>query len=552
MITSLLSLLSAAGPAGPAPALPPTPAFHAIAFVTDPLSHGMVGDSLLSLNECIQLHNGTLLVTQLSPAEQIQVSLLPGTGLNANVTWIEIDSEATPTITIQQDLESIIDTPFGLFIRGSGGAAVLDFSAPAVTRGMHSTSNNLILQGLVFQDAPYGLDVVQTDVTGQPGCTLSDCSFENLPQFGVRVTGSLAGGVGRLIMEDCLFDNVGDAVAVHETAADRTTIFESRDVQILGATNGFDFAVGTGGTARFTLDRVIVECTGVGIDLVAPNTNGRPLLLEGTHTRVRAATCARLDGANDAVTWMQCAMWNLLATPGGTALELGANGNQVYGAINEFRCVGDVTIATGGTVLPLNVRNMRSKDGTVTMSTSTTQTLAVTESRFSNCTTETTGTGSVSIADSCFIGGVLGGSSPAGSLLVSNSFIDNAGAGVTATQSLPQAQLGAMEVSPDDPALGSPITFVADLPAGLACVFVLGEVAPIVPLLPSPFFVYVEPLQFVSLAGVYTGQQSTSWSAPNLPQFRGYDLVVQQVVLPLASTQAPSLQLPPGWRFVLQ
>ena len=88
--------------------------------------------------------------------------------------------------------------------------------------------------------------------------------------------------------------------------------------------------------------------------------------------------------------------------------------------------------------------------------------------------------------------------------------------------------------------------------AGLACVFVLGEVAQIVPVLPSPFYVYVEPLQFVSLPGIYTGQQSTSWSVPNLPQLRGYELVVQQVVLPLASTQAPPLQLPPGWRFVLR
>jgi hypothetical protein len=48
------------------------------------------------------------------------------------------------------------------------------------------------------------------------------------------------------------------------------------------------------------------------------------------------------------------------------------------------------------------------------------------------------------------------------------------------------------------------------------------------------------------------GQQSTQWSVPNSLLFRGYDLVVQPVVLPLTATQAPALQLPPGWRFVLR
>lgn len=548
MITSILSLLSVGGLTGPGSA----PAFHAVAFINDPLSHGVVGDNLLSLNEGIQLHNGTLTVAQLSLAEQLQVSLLPGTGGNANVTWLEIDSEFTPTITIEQDLDSIIDTPFGLFIRGSGGAPVLDFSGVSITRGIHSTSNNLILQDIAIHDAPYGLDVTQTDVTGQPGCTLNGCKFENLATFGVRVTGTQVGGVGRLILEECTFDNVTNAVVLDETAADRSTIFESRDVCITGADVGFDMSVGTGGNGRFTFDRLIAECASVGIDIAAPPTSGRPVLIEGTHARVRAPICARLNGASDAVTWMQCSMWNLLAPVGGTALELGAVGHQVYGDLNEFRCVGDVTIGTGGIAQPLNVRNMRSKDGAVTFSTTPAQSFAITESRFTNCTTDSVGTGAVSLDGSCFVGGVLGGSSPAGSFLADNSYIANAGVGVTATQSLSQAQLGSMEVSPDDGVLGGSVSFLADLPAGLVCAFVLGEVANFVPLFPAPFYVYVEPAQYVFLPGIYLGQQSTQWSVPNSLLFRGYDLVVQPVVLPLTATQAPALQLPPGWRFVLR
>lgn len=553
MITSILSLLSIGGPTGPEPSSRPVPApaFHAIAFVTDSLSHGVVGDGLLSLNEAIRLHNGTLTVSQMSVAEQLQLSLLPGTGVTSDITWIEIDAEFLPTITIEQNLESIANSTFGLFIRGSGGVPVLDFTAAAVTQGIHSTSSNLILQDLHLQGGPYGLDVSQPDVTGQPGCSLSGIVFDNQSQFGLRVTGNAASAIGRLIVEKCDFINVPDAIAFDETLADRTTIFEARDVRITGAVDAIDLAVGTGGTARFTFERVIIECSGVGIDLLAPATNGRPLLIEGNHTRVRAPICARFDGSNDAVTWMQCGMWSLLATPGGTALELGVVGNQVYGDINEFRCVGDVTVATGGTVPSLQVRNIRCKDGTVTLSTTASQTLAITESRFRNCTTDTAGTGAVSLDNSSFESGSLGLSSATGLLQATGCFIANAGAGVTASQSLTQAHLGSMEVAPDDGVIGGSVQIFADLPAGLVCVFTLGDVPDILPVLPAPFHVYLDTAGFVFLPGVYTGQQSTSWAVPNLFQFRGYDLIVQSVVLPLGGVQAPALQLPPGWRFVL-
>jgi hypothetical protein len=551
MITSILSLLSVGVLTGSGPSATSKPAFHAIAFVNDPLSHGAVGDNLLSLNEAIRLHNGTLTVGQMSAAEQLQMSLLPGTGVTTDITWIEIDAEFTPMITIEQDLDSIVNTTFGLFIRGSGGVPKFNFTGAAVTRGIHSTSNNLILQNLHLIGGIYGLDVSQSDVTGQPGCSLDGVIFDNHTQYGLGVTGTLASAIGRLIIEDCEFINVPDAIELDETPADRTTIFEARDVRITGAGDAIDLAVGTGGTARFTFDRVIIECSGVGIDLHAPATSGRPLLIEGNHTRVRAPVCARFDGANDAVTWMQCGMWSLLATTGGTALDLGVVGNQVYGDINEFRCDGDVNIATGGTVQPLSLRNMRCKNGTVSMSTTASQALAITESRFRNCTMDTAGPGAVTLGNSSFEGGSLGQSSLPGLLQATGCFIANAGAGVTANQSLTQAHLGSMEVVPDDGVIGGSIQFFADLPPGLVCAFAVGNVPDVLPVLPAPFHVYLDITGFVFLPGVYAGQQSALWAVPNLPQFGGHNLIVQSIVLPLGGVQAPALQLPPGWRFVL-
>ena len=553
-MTCFLTVLACAGLSGPslaAPAAPHSPpAFHQIAFVNDVLSHGVVGDGFLSLNEAIQLHNGTLTVGQLSLAEQAQVSLLPGS-VTVDVTWIDIDSEAIPSISLQQDLESIINTPFGLFLRGAGGRVTLDLSAPGVTRGIHSTSSSLVVQGFKFVGGVAGMEVIQADATGQPGCTVIDCVFEDLTQFGLRVVGTLAGGVGRLIVEDCSFINVPDAVAFDESPADRTTIFEARDVRIEGAVNGFDFSCGSGGTARFTLDRCEVVCSGTGVEVTSPSTSGRPTLVEGVHLRVRAPLCARIDGASDAVTWMQCAMWSLLAPTGGVALELGEVGDQIYGDLNELRCDGDVTVAAGGAPLPLMVRNMRCRDGAVAFSTQTPQQLSVTESRFTGCVVESFGSGPVSLTGSSFEGGSVGAATAAGLLQASGCYVANPGASLAATASLTQPQLGSLEVSPDDVALGGTLQLQFDLPAGLVGALALGTVPQFLPFYPAPYYVYMDPAAIVFLPGIFTGQQSAVWQAPSQPTLIGAQVMVQAAVLPL-SIQAPAVQLPPGWRFELR
>lgn len=551
---SLLSVLTCAGlsgaPADLADAHRPPAAFHQIAFVSDPLSHGTVGDGLLSLNEAIRLHNGTLDVALLSLAEQNQVSLLPGS-VTTDVTWIEIDSEAIPMITLQQDLESIVNTPFGLFIRGSGSRVNLDLSAPGVTRGIHSTSSSLIVQGLGFVGGVAGLEVVQADATGQPGCTVIRCKFENLSQFGVRVEGTLPGGVGRLIVEDSTFVNVSDALVFDESPAGRTTIFEARDVRMEGVVNGFDFDCGGGGTARFTLDRCVVEASATGLDVTAPVVNGRSMLVEGTHLRVRASLCAKIDGAADTVLWADGSMWSLLAPAGGTSLQLGGVGQQVYGDLRELRCAGDVSIASGAAPLPLNIRNMRARDGAVALSTQPGQSLTVSESRFVDCDIDSFGTGAVVLSGSSFEGGSVGASTPAGLLQADGCFLSTPGPGVVVTSALAQAHLGSLDPLQDDVVLGGTLQLQVDLPTGLVGAVALGEVPQFLPLAPAPYYLYVDPAGVFFLPGLYSGQQVASWQAPIQPLLYGAQLVVQAVVLPIG-IQAPPIQFPPGWRLELR
>ncbi len=543
----MLALVAAGS--GPWPGHSSAP-WHAVAFVNDPLSHGTLGDSLLSLNEAIRLHNGTLLYAQLSAAEQAQLSLIPGTGATTDVTWIDIDGSNTPVITIQQDLDPVLDTTFGLLIKGFGDRPVLDFSAPNLTRGLFAPANALTLQDLVLLGGPYGVDVVQTDVSGQPGAVFEGVRFEQQATFGVRVTATSAGGVGRLVLQDCEFDGCPQAVVHDESGPGRTSIVEVHGVVITGAATGCEFVLGPGGSTRYTLDRVTIDASSHGLRLLRPGQADRAAFLEGPFVRMRAPTCASIAcSPSGAGTWAVLQLWDLRAPPGGTALQLGSPGDVLFGDLAELSLAGDVTIAAGGATLPLQLYNLRCRGGTATFATSASQPFTLLESRFDNCAVATAGTGPVIGAKCCFVGGSTAGTASA-PLQLNDSFVVNPGPHVQATQVLASPQLGSMSIAPEDPLLGGTVQFACDLPPGFLGLFVLGFTDPTPSLLPS-LHVYFDPAVWVVLPGVYQLQQSLAWQVPASPAHAGTDLVVQLAVLAPPGSSASWLQRRPGSRFVL-
>lgn len=537
------ALVLAAGPAD-------APAFHAVAFVNDPLSHGTVGDGLLSLNEAILLHNGQLPFAQLSPAEQAQLSLIPGTGMSTDVTWIDIDGGNTPVITIQQDLAPVLDTTFGLLIKGFGDRPVLDFTGPGISHGLRAPCNSLVVQDIVFAGGPYGIDVVQDDVSGQAGASLHDVRFEGQAQFGLRVTATTANGAGRVILERCEFSNCPAAIQHDESGPGRASIFEAHQVDIVGATTGIDAVLGAGGTTRYTFDRVTVDAALHGIRLVRGPTANRQTFLEGSFVRVRAAHCVLLPCHPAGLTWALLHLWDLRSTGAGHALQLGVPGDALFGELTELTLEGPVGIGTGAGPQPLVLSNLRCKNGAVSLGTSATQLLSVAGSRFDGCAVSTAGSGPVLATGCCFAGGSLGGTAAA-LLQVNSSYTAGVGAFVQLTQSLPAAQLGSMSIVPEDVVIGGAVQFLADLPPGLIGLFALGITDPSPTLLGAPFQIYFEPSAYVILPGAYVLNQGYTWNVPASPTFVGTDLTVQLVVLPGAGMQAPWLQLPPGRRFVL-
>jgi hypothetical protein len=537
----------------------PGGSFHAIAFVNDPLSHGAVGDGLLSLDEAIRLHNGTLPLASLSAAELAQLSLIPGTGSTTDVTWIDIDGGDTPVITIQQDLSPVIDTPFGLLIRGFGDRPVLDFSGPNLTRGLWAPSNALTLENLVFQGGVYGVDNVQTDATGQPGLACERVAFRGQAQFAVRVTGQGSGGVSRLVVADCTFANVPAAVVDDQGPSGRTTICEIVRSEASGCGNFFEAIAGPLGNARYSFDRVAAAASARGIRLLRLPGPGRQTFVEATFVRLEAPVAFDWACTPSAQTWAVLAMLHCTGPgglAGGLALRLGQPGDAAFGSLLEATVRGDAVIGCGAGVQPFVVRNLRAADGFVALSTAPAQPLQVSESRFRNASVTTLGTGPVHVASSSFEGGSLAGQ-PGAAFVVTTSFVAAAGAHVQSTSPMPQPHLGSMSMPSADVPLGTAATFAADLPPGLVALFALGFPAsppPTLPpvSLPAPFHVYLDLGAYVVLPGVYTGQQICTWTAPGQPQFAGLDLLVQPLVLPDPTLPAAWLQLPPGRRFTLR
>lgn len=538
---------------GAAPARTPPP-FHAVAFVNDPLSHGTLGDGLLSLNEAILLHNGQLAFSQLSAAEQGQLSLIPGTGSTTDVTWIDIDGNNTPVITIEQDLAPVTDTIYGLLIKGFGDRPMLDFSGTNLSHGLQAPANSLSLQDLVFHGGPYGVDVLQTDVTGQAGAALQNVRFEQQAQFGLRVRCVTNGGFGRAVLERCEFVGCPTAIAQDESPSGRTTIFEAHQCDIRGATVGLDFTVGptgSGGTSRFTFDRLTIEAATIGIRLARVGAADRWVLCEGSRVRVRAATCVTVDGSPTNSTWATWQAWDLAAPVGGTALALGSPTALVQGQLDDLSLAGDATIAGGRGSWPLLVYDLRCVGGNVAFATAAAGLLTVTDSRFVNCAVTSLGAAPIGCTGCAFEGGSLAGTAAA-PITANGCYVAAPGAFVQQVGALPAPQLGSMTVVPDDVLMGAPVQFQVDLPNGLAGLFVFGVTAATPLLGPAPWHVYVDPAAYLILGGIYRFQQSYTWQVPSSPLYLGLDFTVQLLALPDPTLQAPWLQIPPPRRFVLQ
>lgn len=526
--------------------LAPPPPWHAIAFVNDARSHGQLGDGLLSLNEVIQLHNQTIGLGQLSPAELAQIS---GVG---DLFWADIDSAVTPIVTIERDLDVIVDSLHGFRIAGYGATRpVLDFSGAGVQHGIRAASNFCSFVDLVLQGGPYGIHLTQTDSTS--GCIVRGVEFRQHAQWGLRVHQTTANGRGRVVLDDCAFVGLPIAMIVDESAANRSSFFAAWRVALQGVTTGLDAALGPGGAANYWLNLWQGSATDACVRIARPGGSNRALTLTATQIAGTATTAFEVTGSTTADTTLELRMLDL-ASPAqsGCALRLAPLGGRFRGVIEDSTLAGNVEVLTGGASSDLSLYNLRLAPGAATFGSAGTQALSLIECRFDGVAVQSTGQRPIDVTECCLLGGSISGTATAPWSLSRTFLSCTLGAHVQESAPRPAAQLGSFSLQPVPVTLGSTLTLQADLPAGLWAVFGFGLTDETPDIQPRPIHVYFDTTAWTLLPGVYRLQQAASFAIPNNPLLLGLDCTAQMAVSPDAGVGAPPLSLPPGKRFVLR
>lgn len=543
VLTIALTALHAVGGGNETPVVRPgAPFVHSIAEVNDPLSHGVVGDSLLSINEAIQLHNRTLLTSQLSVAEQNQLS-----GAGADIAWINIDASSVPTVTVERDFDVIQDWPHGFLLQGFNGDAEIDFTGPGLQHGFRATSNFASWRNLILRGGPRGIELQQTDASFG-GTVLDHVTFVGQSVAGFVGSGLSANGYGRVLFTRCTFSNVPSAATWDESPSGRTSVFVVADTITSGVTNGFDVLLGQGGAAVLQFERDSVEATGAAI--VARRTAGgdRAVMASFVHVQTRGGSGVSLAGDASASTSVDVRGLDLVSQT--SALALGSVGAGVSGLIEDSRVVGGVGLHAS-VAGPLDANNLYvGGGGTLTVSSGGAA-MRVRRSRMVGVGVGTAGGVGIAIEDSSIEGGSVQGSASAALALTRCHVTGLIGANTTSSAPVASVQIGQLTVTPFVATTGGSIQIASEMPAGFVGLYVLGFTSSTPLFLAPELHVYLDLATAVTLPGITIGQQTASLQIPNDPAFWDTDWVAQAAVLAPAGV-APAVHTPPPQRFVIR
>jgi len=519
------------------------PFVHSIAEVNDSLSHGVVGDSFLSVNEAIQLHNRTLLPSQLSIAEQIQLS-----GAGSDIAWINIDASSVPTITVERDFDVIQDWPHGFLLQGYNGDAEIDFTGPGIQHGFRATSNFASWRNLILRGGPRGIELSQTDASFG-GTVLDHVTFTGQSVAGFVGAGTSTGGYGRVLFTRCTFSNLPTAAVLDESANGRTSVFVAFDTQMVGVTNGIDVLLGGGGAAVVQVERVSIEATAAAFSLRRTAGGDRTTNASFLHMRTRGGSGVSVAGSAIGVTAVDVRGLDVVAQS--SALSLGALGAGVSGLVEDSRLAGGVGLhADAGVGLTGN--NLHANGGAVALS-SAGGPLRVRRTRFLGSSIGAVG-GVGALLEDCSIEGGSAQGSPAAALTLVRCFASAGALGANAVVSSPAgvAGIGQLAVNPFVANSGGAVQLASEMPTGHVGLFVLGFPAATPLLVDADLHVYLDLAVSVTLPGVTFGQQTLTLPIPADPAFWDTEWIAQSAVLAPAGSPTPAVHALPPQRFVIR
>lgn len=530
------------------------------ATVNDPLSHGTLGDALLSLDEAIRVANGTLLPTALSAGEQARL-----TGTGPLLDSIVIDAMVTPVITLQNPLTDFTG-PAGIHhhveimgmtmvgmpmpvIQGGNQPRVFTFRTYNV--GLHELR---IVGGQVAVDARMPAPTSPSSHMAE----LMHCEFAGQTTAAVRAHGT---GLDEsmVMLEHCELENMPLAFLIDDQTAGGMVMIEAERVHFDGVVLGCRVLEGGAGAnmSMFNLFRsTFVNGTTLAEKRRQPNSTNQFMFRIVHSDIVCSGNVLDIEGGANGLTMVHHHHSDFTAGSGQKAF-------WVYPRTAEFDVHGSEMVFDGDVAIAANLASMRIwqqnnvyRNGTVTLDVDGALPNLL-WNHYENCTIDVPATArSPVVVRSSELANtnVNGGSFLAPITLQGCARSGGAVAGFASeTQAASGPFLGKTAVSPAEPSVGTSVQLSTDLPYGIGLVwdFAISYPRPVTTQEPVRF--YGDPATVVVLPALVLFQSTMTVPIPNTAALAGLEFYVQGIALPLlGQPSAPAYYLPRGQLVWLQ
>lgn len=547
MLAAAVAALLAQGPSQPT------------AAVNDPLSHGSVGDNLLSLDEAIRVANGTLAPAALSAAAQARIS-----GGGAAVTRIEIDAATTPTIALEGPLTGVTGQGMAVgrvTIEGlpNGGAM------PVLDGGTHAHVLQILrhlvtLRGLCITGGQLGVDA-RMPAMGMPlpeMAMVMDCAFDGQTTAAVRMTGA-GSDETMLMVRDSSFANLPLGFLLDDqTQGGGQLMSENERLVFDGVTLGCRvLEAGSGGLSMWMLFRSRFQNGTTLCEHRRTAGSTQQFMFRVVHSD---ATCqgdvVDVQGNAAGLTMFHHHHGDFVAGPRHKAFWVYPRTAEFDVHGSEMVLDGDVSIAANLTSPRIWQQNNLYRNGTVTYDVDGALPNLL-WNRFENCTIEVPAAArSPVVARQCELDGTdvqsatfLAPITLQGCFRVGGTLSGFA----SEVQPAPAAFLGTTTVAPPEPQIGATLQLGTELPFGIGLVWDVAASYARPTTTAEPFRFYGDPATVVVLPAVVLFQSLLTIPLPNIPSLVGLEFYAQGIALPLlGQTWVPGYHLPRGGLFRLR
>lgn len=531
------------------------PGFTAI--VDDPQSHGTVGDSLLSLDEAIQLANGTLLLANLSTAEQARVATTSAS------TEIIVDAANTPVITMQAPLTSLTGLAGSTSIvrvTGIPTAKTLPILNGGTQPSIFSLSTRFaMVYGLRFENGGIAIDAKMAP-SGPPAMQMamvSGCDFEGQTSSAIRLRGT-GNDSTKMMVRNCSMRNMPVGFRMDDQTVNGTLMSDNEHITMDGVALGCSFfAGGSGQVSMWSIWR----SSFVNGETLAKSTRSptatQLMMLRIVYTdAICSGDVIDMEGTSAGTSMVHHHHGDWVAGPNDYCLRTHPRTAQFDVHGSEMSFDGDILMAGGTTSPRFWHQNNEYKNGTITFDIEGALPNLV-WNRYENCSivVPQLARSPVVIKDSQLIGTDIDSQSFLAPANLSGCYRSGSPLSgfVNESDSAPVPFLGSTEVAPREPHVGDPLHLSADLPSGISMVWDIAESYSRPTTSTEPIRLYGDPSMAVLLPIVVIFQSTITVPIPNTPALAGQEFYAQGIALPwLNMPHAPAYQLPRGGRIYIQ